>query len=195
MGFKRLFAVGAMILAAACSAQAQFSITLSSVEDLGGAALDSGQPIDYIYNFTISGNFPTTPGYSSYGLSLSMSGFGYPGVIDGGFTGSSVGGWLPSNPPEFTSDSISFEDYYSGGPVKGTITVVSTGPFQDDFSWGVVELGMPSSDTLVTRYTSLGSFSGLTVVPEPMNTGLLFGAALLAVVSVPYLRRIKAKRN
>jgi hypothetical protein len=195
MEFKRLFAVGVVSLAAAVSAQAQFSITLSSVQDLGGVAIDNGQPINYIYDFTISGNFPTTPGYSPYGLSVSMNGFGYPGAIDGGFTGSSVGGWLPSNPPEFTSDSILFKDYYSGGPVQGTITVVSTGSFQGDFSWGIAEVGMPSPENSSTPYTSLGSYSGLVVVPEPTNTGLLFGVALLAVASVPCFRRFKAKGN
>ena len=195
MEFKRLFAVGVVSFAAAVSAQAQFSITLSSVQDLGGVAIDNGQPINYIYDFAISGNFPTAPGYSSYGLSVSMNGFGYPGAIDGGFTGSSVGGWLPSNPPEFTSDSILFKDYYSGGPVQGTITVVSAGSFQGDFSWGIAEVGMPSPENSSTPYTSLGSYSGLVVVPEPTNTGLLFGVALLAVVSVPCFRRFKAKGN
>jgi hypothetical protein len=195
MEFKRLFAVGVVSLVAAIPAQAQFSITLSSVQDLGGVAIDNGQPINYIYDFTVSGDFPTTPGYSLYGMSLSMSGFGYPGAIDGGFTGSSVGGWLPSNPPEFTSDSILFKDYYSGGPVQGTITVVSTGSFQGDFSWGIDEVGMSSPETSSPSYSSLGFFSGLVVVPEPTNTGLLFGVALLAVVSVPCFRRFKAKGN
>ena len=195
MEFKRLFAVGVVSLAAAISAQAQFSITLSSVQDLSGAAIDNGQPINYIYDFTISGNFPTTPGYSLYGMSLSMSGFGYPGAIDGGFTGSSVGGWLPSNPPEFTSDSILFKDYYSGGPVQGTITVVSAGSFQGDFSWGIAEVGMPSPGNSATPYTSLDSYSGLVVVPEPTNNGLFFGVALLAVVSIPCFRRFKVKGN
>ena len=195
MEFKRLFAIGAVSLTAAISAQAQFSITLSSIQDLGGAAIDNGQPINYIYDFTISGNFPTTLGYSLYGMSLSMSGFGYPGAIDGGFTGSSVGGWLPSNPPEFTSDSILFKDYYSGGPVQGTITVVSAGSFQGDFSWGIAEVGMPSPGNSSTPFTSLDSYTGLVVVPEPTNTGVLFGVALLAVVSIPCFRRFKAKGN
>jgi hypothetical protein len=181
--FRRLFALAAMSLTATFSSEAQFSITLSSVQDLGGVTFDGGQPINYIYDFTISGNYPSNPDYTLYGISLHLSGFGYPGAIDGDFSASHVGGWLPANPPEFQGDSVSFEDYYSGGPVQGTITVVSTGSLQDNFNWSVGELGWVYPDGFPDCYSTLESDSGGVVVPEPTQTGFLFGAGVLAVAA------------
>lgn len=154
--FKRLFALTVAGYTAAFSSQAQFSITLSSVQDLGGAVFDNGHPINYIYDFTISGDFSSNPDYSLYGISLCLSGFGDHGAIDGGFGASHVGGWLPTNPPEFQDNSVSFEDYYSGGAVQGTITVVSTGSLQDSFDWSVGELGWvnPNGFPIITQRLS-----------------------------------------
>jgi hypothetical protein len=181
--FRRLFALGAMSLAATFSSEAQFSVTLSSVQDLGGVSFDNGQPINYIYDFTISGSYPSNPDYNLYGISLCLSGFGYPGAIDGGFSASHVGGWLPTNPPEIQGDSVSFEDYYSGGPVQGTITVVSTGSLQDYFNWSVGELGWVYPDGFPDYYTTLESYSGGVAVPEPSQTGFLFSAGVIAVAA------------
>jgi hypothetical protein len=181
--FRRLFALAAMSLTATFSSEAQFSVTLSSVQDLGGAAFDNGQPINYIYNFTISGSFPSNPDFSLYGISLCLSGFGDPGAIDGGFSASQVGGWLPTNPPEFQGDSVSFEDYYYGGPVQGTITVVSTGSLQNYINWSVGELGWVNPDGFPDYYTTLESYAGGAVVPEPTHTGFLFGAGVFVVAA------------
>jgi hypothetical protein len=106
--FRRLIALAAVSLAATFSSQAQFSVTLSSVQYLGGVAFDNGQPINYIYDFTISGNYPSNPDYTLYGISLYLGGLGYPGAIDGGFSASNVGGWIPTNLPEFQGDSVYF---------------------------------------------------------------------------------------
>src|SRR5271157_4150587 len=118
LGFKCLLMVAGVSIAAALSGQAQFSINLSSVQSFDGAGYDNGQPINYIYNFTISGNFPGNPNYTLYGIDLSMNGFGYPGAIDGDLGASNVGGWLPSNQPEFANDSVFFANYYSGGSIQ-----------------------------------------------------------------------------
>jgi hypothetical protein len=187
--FRRLLVLATMSLAATFSSQAQFSITLSSVQDLGGVAFDNGQPINYIYDFTISGNFPSNPDYALYGINLYLGGFGYPGAIDGSFSASHVGGWLPTNPPEFQGDSVSFEDYYSGGPVQGTITVVSTGSLQDNFHWSVGELGWVYPDGFPDYYRTLDSYSGATCVPEPIHTGFLFDVGVLVVAAEAGLRR------
>ena len=179
--FKRLFALTVAGYTAAFSSQAQFSITLSSVQDLGGAVFDNGHPINYIYDFTISGDFSSNPDYSLYGISLCLSGFGDHGAIDGGFGASHVGGWLPTNPPEFQDNSVSFEDYYSGGAVQGTITVVSTGSLQDSFDWSVGELGWVNPNGFPNYYTTLESYSGSVVIPEPARTGFISGAGVLAL--------------
>jgi hypothetical protein len=203
---KHLLTVAAASLATTFSAQAQFSVTLSSVESIGGAASDNGQPINCIYDFNISGDFPANPDYVSHGISLSMSGFGYAGAIAGGFDGSNVGGWLPSDPPEFSSDSISFEDYYSGGQIYGAISVMSAGSPQDNFSWNIAELGSVFPNSGQAPYTALSSYCGTVevpsnpdtvVVPEPahtgLHTGLLFGLAVLAPAAAPFLPRRRSK--
>jgi hypothetical protein len=174
-----------LILAAftSLSAQAQFSTSVS-VQSIYGDAYYNGQPISYVYNFSINGNFPDSQ-QQPYGLSIYLQGFGLQ-AIGGGFSASNVGGWLPSDPPEFQGDLASFEDYYYGGQVDGNISIATIGPLLDVFSWRINEITDEFQPYYLQSYngtTSVITSAGV-VIPEPANEFVFSLAALFLAYSI-----------
>lgn len=169
------------------SGRAQFTVTLSAEQDLpyDPPPVLNGYPLNFIYTYSISGSFP--PPVNSFDSVVAIS-VGL-GAIDSCFTtfsASNVGGQFVNNPPPEPGDQIDFVDDYNGGLVDGTLTVGSAYPMPDNLTWEVGELAY-DDDGSGLSLVWLGGYQGVVAVPEPMNTGLVLGVMITALVGFPVL--------
>jgi hypothetical protein len=182
LNVKCILTIVVVSVMAVFSAKAQFSVTLTSVQDLDGV-----DGINYQYSFTVSGNLPDNPDYDAYGIDFYMDGFN--NVVTGGLSLSNVGDCRPSDPPETSGNFVMFDNYYNGGSILGTLTVDSSGSLDENLDWSISEIGDVNNNPY--SQTDVFSDSGVVAAPEPTTTGLFLGGLIMMMVAAPGLRRFR----
>jgi len=191
---KYLFAVVVLSITMVFSGKAQFSVSLSSEQDFpyNPPPIINGNPVNYIYEYSVSGNFPASSDPSAGVCAISV-GLGANDSCMAGFSASNVGGQFVNNSPPEPGEQIDFVDNYYGGQVQGNITVDSSYPLPENLTWSISELAY-GGDSDDPSLDVLDTYAGVVLVPEPGSTGLLFGSVVaLAGFAVVGLRKIPLK--
>jgi hypothetical protein len=194
---KCLFAMAALSITAVFSGKAQFSVSLSSVQDFpwNPPPIVNGYPVNYIYNFTVSGNFPPpAPPFDSVVeiLMRITPSDGYLNTADANFSASNVGGPYLNDSPWQPGELYAFWDFYNGGPVQGSITIWTSDPIPGNWTWDTAELAQ-ESDSGILLLAPIYSYSGLIAIPEPEQYELLGAAGLIILTIASSCRHRKKK--